>query len=174
MVAAAIVVVSAGTTKVRNPGPTATLVRPLLGRTARPAARALGVGEMVVAASALLVGGALTAGALAVAYVGFALVSLWAYRSDTACGCFGESSTRPDALHLVLVAAGAVAAAGAGLTSAAGVIGLAGEGATGLVTIASAALAGAVAVVALTIVPTTRAASQRPTVRLFDTTDATP
>lgn len=174
LVAASLVVASAGVTKVRTPGPTASLLRPILGRSAPLAGRTIGFTEVVVGTAALLLGGTLLAGTLAGAYVVFLAVSVLARRADTACGCFGESSTKPDALHLVIVAAGALGALGAAATGTAGLVGLASEGVTGLVTIASASLAGVVAVVALTVVPATRAAAHRPTVRLFDTTDATP
>ena len=170
LVAAATVVAAAGLAKLRAPSGTAALLRPIVGRGAVTGARVLGGVEVVVGSAALLVGSAPIAAALAAAYLAFLAVSLLARRSGSSCGCFGESSSRPDLVHLALVTAGATAAAGAAVTSAGGLVALAADGGAGVATAASGLLAGAIAIVALTVVPSVRAAGSGTRVRLFEPT----
>ncbi|MGY6500674.1 MAG: MauE/DoxX family redox-associated membrane protein [Acidimicrobiales bacterium] len=167
LVAAALVVLVAGVAKIRTPSATAGLLRPLLGDAARPAAVALGVVEVGVGAAAISIGSAPVAAALAGAYGVFLGISLWARGSGASCGCFGETSTRPDIVHIALVAAGLVAATGAALTGSGGAVSLISDGAVGAASVGSGLLAGALAIVLLTVVPTVRSAGQRSAVPLF-------
>ncbi len=105
---------AAGAGKLLAPAATARALdalRPGAGRRARP----FGGVELGLAAAAIVVGGRLMAGALAVTYVALLGFS-WHLRRrapGVPCGCFGASDTPPSRVHLVLDVglAGAAAAA---------------------------------------------------------------
>lgn len=79
---------------------------------------ALGALEVVAGAAALVVGGPLTALAVAALYVGFTVYVLGALRrTDEDCGCFGGNKSKPSATHVVIDALLAVAALAAFLTA---------------------------------------------------------
>jgi len=76
--------------------------------------RLLGLGELAVAAAALVWGTSATAAAMAVIYAAFALFS-WRLlvRSDAtaSCGCFGQAEAPVSRLHVLLNAVAAAACA---------------------------------------------------------------
>ena len=120
--AAALLLVVAGTAKLRDPAPArAAIVAARLPGGARVrsplVARVVGAAEVLVGAAALLVGGRWTAALLGIAYLLLALVAwrLLSVAAGTGCGCFGATGAPISRWHLVLdlgfAAAGAVAVA---------------------------------------------------------------
>lgn len=109
---ACLVLAVAGATKVVDPSEVATTLS-ALGLGGRSAARLLGSVELVVAVAALAVGGRVAAAIVAVAYVAFAGIVLFARRRGLrSCGCFGARSAPPSLVHVVVdVASAAVALA---------------------------------------------------------------
>ena len=113
---AAVLLGAAGASKTVAPEPaSAALAR--LQLYDRPwAVRLLGLVELVVAASAFIVGGIVPATALAALYAGFAVVAAAMVRSGSAasCGCFGRvempATWRHVAINVSALVAGVVAA----------------------------------------------------------------
>ena len=107
------VLILAGCAKVLTPSPTATALREL--KIPRPllAARAMGVGEIVVGIAAIGTGHAILWAVVAVMYAGFAIFILWALNGNGAigsCGCFGHEDTPPTPGHAAFNAAAATIA----------------------------------------------------------------
>ncbi len=109
--AAALLVAAAGTAKLARPRPAVDALR-AAGLPARPVlVRALGLGELAVAALAVAAGAA-GAAALAAAYLGFALYARHAGDRAASCGCFGAAGAPLGALHVTVnLALAGVAAA---------------------------------------------------------------
>lgn len=110
------VLLVAGVAKVRSPSPTASALEGL--RVPKPllAARALGMGEVVVAIAAIVFGSSLLFALVALAYGAFTAFIIWALagKADISCGCFGHEDTPPTIGHAAFnAAAAAVAAIGA-------------------------------------------------------------
>ena len=87
----AVVLVGAGLVKLRDPRPTGLAIESLgVGSPARAAAaaRVLGVVEVLVGATALVLGAA-GAALLAVTYAGLLVVAERQRRTGETCGCFG-------------------------------------------------------------------------------------
>jgi hypothetical protein len=81
---------------------------------ARVLVRIGGAVEVVVGIGALLLGGPIFAGLVAVSYAafaGFVLVALRAGRPISSCGCFGKVDTPPSKVHVVIDFTAAVTAA---------------------------------------------------------------
>jgi methylamine utilization protein MauE len=115
--AGALVLLVAGAAKVADPSRTAGALR-ARGWPSSPAMVRVGaVAELLVGAGALVVGGPVLAGLVAVSYLAFALFVAAALTSGTpigTCGCLGRADTPPTARHVVVdaaLAAGALAAA---------------------------------------------------------------
>jgi hypothetical protein len=107
--AAALLLVVAGLAKLRDPLParSAMVAARLPGGAAVRSpgvARAVGAGELVVGAVALVVGGPWAAALLAVAYLALAAMAarLLAVAAGTSCGCFGGTGTPISRWHLVM------------------------------------------------------------------------
>ncbi len=116
---AALLLVVAGVAKLRRPAPTGLALAELGLPGADPAVRILGGVEVLAAVGAIALGG-LAAGAVAILYLGFALVTALQVRRSRRtgeaadCGCFGEAGAPVDATHAavnLLLAAGALWAA---------------------------------------------------------------
>jgi hypothetical protein len=115
--AGAALLVIAAIAKLRTPGPTASLLRRLRLPAAPAAVRVLGVGELTVAAVALVGGWAMLP--LAVAYLAFTVVAVtvrWRAPRQS-CGCFGSSDAPVTFGH---VAVTAIVTAGAAVAAATG------------------------------------------------------
>jgi hypothetical protein len=117
---AAVLLVLAGAAKLRRPDADALA---LAGLPSSPVlARALGAGEVVLGLAAVLTSHPLAAAGVAVAYGGFAVVSLRMLRAGRAsCGCFGATTAPLTGLHVAVNAVlglAAAVAAGAGLAGA--------------------------------------------------------
>ena len=114
---AAVLVAVGGVSKLMAPASTAAALRGVGVPAGDLAARGLGAIEVVVGASALAVGGRLSAIVLAFTYLGFAAFVEVALRGGQgSCGCFGRDDTPPTRLHTVvnLVAVGVASAAAVG------------------------------------------------------------
>ncbi len=109
------VLAAAGTTKVTQPEGTAQVLGVLGVPGGTTAARALGVGEVVLGLTGLAAGGRWATALVAVAYTAAAGVVLAARRAGLGtCGCFGVRSPAPSTLHAVLdLGCAAVAGVGA-------------------------------------------------------------
>lgn len=104
---------AAGAVKVLRPRSTAQALRSA-GFPATPLwGRLLGITEMVVVLVTVLVGGRVTALAVAAFYLGFAAFTarLLLLAGDTSCGCFGEADAPATPVHVALNLSAAVAAA---------------------------------------------------------------
>jgi len=115
--AAALLLGGAAVGKLRAPQPAATMLRRALPGglrfLARPAAvRGAGLGELAVAAAAVLTGSRWALALLAAAYLGFLALSvrLAATPSSASCGCFGRADGPVGAGHVVLNLAATAAA----------------------------------------------------------------
>lgn len=108
----ATLLVITGLPKLTNPGGTARALYSLGIPATLNTERAIGLIEIGAGLAALLVGGRIAAGSVAVVYIGFSVFVAVALRSDDVrnCGCFGEKDVPPSLLHLGIdVAAAAVA-----------------------------------------------------------------
>lgn len=112
----------AGLAKLRRPD-TSTHALVLAGLPGgRGAVRTLGAGELVLAATALVVGGPVW-GVQAVAYAGFtAFVVRQRAQPTSSCGCFGEEEVPVTALHVAVDAALALAAVVAAVVGVPGLV----------------------------------------------------
>jgi len=111
---AALLMLAAGALKVADPdrttGALAARGWPVSGRLVRAGA----LGEVVIGAAVLVVGGYVPPALMAVSYFGFAWFVAGALRSGTpvgTCGCFDQPDTPPRPLHVAVDAAFALAAA---------------------------------------------------------------
>ncbi len=151
-----LVLVVAGASKVAAPDAVASTLSALgpqrRGVGARSIGRLVGVAEVVVAVSALSIGGPVLGSLVGIAYAAFAVVVVLARRRGLpSCGCFGASSAPPSLVHVVVdvtsaAVAGAAVIAGRGHAPVPVADGLAGSVATGVV-VASLVLVAAVGVV---------------------------
>ena len=99
---AAGLLVPAGIAKLRAPA----VAREALGAPAAvgdTAIRALGAGELLLAAGVLLVGGPIVVGALALTYLGFTVVAARQRSRGESCGCFGVEADAPTSIGHVLL-----------------------------------------------------------------------
>ena len=108
--AAATLLVASGILKLRDPGPPSRALE-AAGLPGGPSSvRLLGLAEITLGTSSIVVPHPWAATALAVTYAVFAafLVRLRARRPDASCGCAGERELPPSLLHVAfdLVAAG--------------------------------------------------------------------
>jgi methylamine utilization protein MauE len=104
----------AGAMKLRTPEATVGALAAAGIRVPSPAVRALGAGELALAAACALRPSTATGLALAIVYLAFAaFVAAGLRRGDAApCGCFGDASARLTGWHLALdLAASAIAIA---------------------------------------------------------------
>ena len=108
----ATLLVITGVPKLTNPGGTARALYSLGLPATLTTERAIGAVEIAGGLAALLLGGRLTAGVVALVYLGFSAFIALALRSDKVknCGCFGDRDVPPSLLHLTIdLAAAAVA-----------------------------------------------------------------
>lgn len=123
---AALLLSAAGLAKLRRPAPTGLALARLGLPGSDPVVRTLGAIEVLAATTAVALGGR-AAGAVALLYLGFAIVTTAQVRQarrtgePADCGCFGDAGAPVDATHValnLLLGAGALWAA---LASTAGV-----------------------------------------------------
>ncbi|MXW59781.1 MAG: hypothetical protein F4124_12935 [Acidimicrobiia bacterium] len=114
---AAVLLGTAGASKAVTPAPASAALARLQLYHRQWAVRLLGLVELVVAASAFIVGGIVPATALAALYAGFAVVAAAMVRSGSAapCGCFGRVEMPATSRHVLFN----ILATGVGLTAAA-------------------------------------------------------
>ena len=99
-----LLLVVAGIPKILQPHPTGEALASL-GLPSSPAlVRTLGIFEVTVGLGAVVFGGSLLAGLVAVTYAGFAgfIAVALASPESASCGCFGEADTPPSRWHLVV------------------------------------------------------------------------
>ncbi|MBI2711201.1 MAG: DoxX family membrane protein [Actinobacteria bacterium] len=105
---AAVLLAVAGAAKLRVPDGTVRALHAAGIPAARGHGRLLGLVEVVLGASVLLVGGRALAALLAAAYLGFATFTarlLSVDRSGAGCGCFGADDAPVGATHVAVNAA---------------------------------------------------------------------
>jgi hypothetical protein len=111
--AAALLLLAAGAAKAADPSRTAGALA-VMGWPASPVlVRAGAVGEAVVGAAALVVGGWFVLALVALSYAAFTVFVVAALRSGApvgTCGCFGQPDTPPRVRHAVVDGTLAVAA----------------------------------------------------------------
>jgi len=161
----AVVLAVGGGFKLRDPAPTAEMLRSVGVPLPAAGVRAIGVVEVTLGVGATLVGGTLLTGAVAVLYAVFAAVTARLVQlGDRAasCGCFGRLSSAAGPTHVAAnVVAAAVAGAGA-LTATPGFVALRAElVAAGVPQAALIALGAWLFMVVLTVLPDTLAAARR-------------
>lgn len=110
----AVVIVVGGAAKVSSPDAFATLLSSLGLRRSPALARVVGVAEMAIGGSAVIVGGRPATAVVAALYVVFAVAVLLARRTGApSCGCFGAASAPPSVVHAVVNLASAATAVAA-------------------------------------------------------------
>lgn len=161
---AVVILGAAGALKVARPATTARALGEM-GLPVPPAAvRAAALGELAIAAGALVGGGRPLAALVAASYAGFAgfvAVALGRGTPLSSCGCFGVDDTPPTGVHAGLNLAAAAVAAGVAVTgSGAGglaeIAALEGQALLGVAFVAATATSVWLAVVALTALPRLR------------------
>lgn len=116
--AAALLLVTAGLAKVRQPSATSATLRAASLPSHPATVRSLGLVECVLGVALLALGGRAPAVLLAASYLGFALFAArHRQRPGSSCGCFGESSAPLGRRHVVVDGAVAVALVGAAAAS---------------------------------------------------------
>ena len=108
-----VVLAVGGAAKLWRPAPFETAVRQLGVSVPAGTGRVAGVGEVLLAGVALVLGGWIPAAVVAAAYLGFSVVVVVSMRRGVgSCGCFGQPSTPPSWLHVAVnVCSAAVALA---------------------------------------------------------------
>jgi uncharacterized membrane protein YphA (DoxX/SURF4 family) len=102
---ASVLLLVGGAAKARHPDDTARAIRALGLPSPAVLVRLFALGEMVIGAAALLVGGRVAALLVAASYIGFsAFVALAMLRGGvlSSCGCFGSTDTPPTIVHLLV------------------------------------------------------------------------
>jgi hypothetical protein len=149
-----------GAMKAAQPEPARRALRSLSVRLPSPVVRCIGVGEVLVAMLALVVGGT-GWWLVALCYAGFVVVAaaLWRRREVESCGCFGAVGSRPSGLHVAVTGVGLGLALVAAARAAEGPLRAAAQDAgEGPLVLASAAIATYLLVVALAGLPRLTAA----------------
>jgi len=103
--AAALLLGGAGVGKVSRPGATRIALRSAGLPASAPAARALGLAEVLIAVAAIVIGGPIATALVALSYLGFAWFARRLERMTRGaapCGCFGASSAPVGTLHVVV------------------------------------------------------------------------
>jgi hypothetical protein len=134
----ALVLGIAGLAKLRSPGTAAAAVSlPVL------TIRLFSLLEVGLCAYALVVGGRLSAGAMAVLFAAFAVLSLRLAARGEACGCFGRQSAPASPGQAILSAALAAVCLAAAIAGAPGASGFLGGGAGAAIVTTAGVLAAA-------------------------------
>jgi hypothetical protein len=159
--AAAALLVVAGASKVRTPGPATAMLATLWPRLqrvshARAAVRAAGVVEVCVGVTAVVIGGRFVMVLLAAAYLALTAlaVRLASARQPVSCGCFGAADGEVGIAHVVLDGCATAIAVAAVFVAPDNVVGLfqAGVG-TGVISVAQAGLLAALGYLSITSLP---------------------
>lgn len=157
---AALLLTVAGALKAYDPATTAGALRRAGLRVPSGAVRVGGALEVVIGIAAVITGGPIAAGLVALSYLlftAFVVVALTRHLPIGSCGCFGKIDTPPSAIHVVLNL-GAVVTATAVALGPGGGIGdvLADQELLGLPFLLFVATATYLAFVALTTLPQLR------------------
>jgi len=110
------VIAVGGAAKIVSPDGFSSLLRTLGLPSGRGLARASGVAEVALGATALVVGGTIAAALVAATYAVFAIVVVLARRAGAeSCGCFGAATAPPSSVHVVVNAVSAIIAIAAAI-----------------------------------------------------------
>lgn len=160
-VVACALLAAAGAAKVWKPAATAAALESAGLPRSPTLARGLGLAEIAIAIAGLAFGTALAAGAVAAAYLSFAvfvIMMLGRHDRQASCGCFGRDDTPPSVVHLVVNLAAAAIAVGVVLAPVGSLRSiLAGQPLGGATFVVYAALGTYLAYLALTVLPRTLA-----------------
>lgn len=138
----ALLLVVAGARKTARPRPTAVALGAVGLPSAVPLVRMVGVAEVALGTTVVVVGGVVPCGLVGALYLGFAVIAARQRRTGADCGCFGTTGTPVTALHVWLDVALAAVAVGAAAAPAPPLADLVlRDPLAGLVTVASAATA---------------------------------
>lgn len=163
---AAVLLALAAPGKWRRPDDTVRALRAVRLPASRAAVRALAVGELALAAAVVLVPARPVLALLALSYLGFGAFVALALRSGTplaSCGCFGRPDTPPTRVHLGVVLAAALGAAGAVVTGSASLRQVLDAPWVGLPLLAVVAVGAWLAWASLSLLPQLLAAARTPT-----------
>jgi hypothetical protein len=122
---AAGLLVPAGVAKLRDPAVARTALG--LPRRAELLVRAIGGGELLLAAAVLLVASRPLVAALGLAYAAFTVVAVRQRARGASCGCFGATETPTGWHHVLLDGGAAVSAAVAAVAGVPPVVDLLGD-----------------------------------------------
>lgn len=112
----AFLLVVAGARKTTRPQTTAVAMGAVGLPSSLPLVRMLGIAEVALGTTVVVVGGAVPCGLIGALHLGFAAITARQRRAGADCGCFGTTGTPVTALHvrldiaLAMVALGAAAA----------------------------------------------------------------
>lgn len=159
----ATVLVVSGVQKLRDPQPTATMLRALHLPGWTAAVYALAATEVLVGVAAFVQGGWLAALAVAALYGAFTVVSvLLLRRGAISCGCFGSASTRMSSLHVGVNVVATVLALAAAVLDVPGFVDARAELPwAGVPQFAYTVVGAALVVAVLTVLPDTLEAARR-------------
>jgi hypothetical protein len=162
---AALVLAVGGAYKLRDPGPTATMLATLGLPGSFGVVRLVGGVEVVAGLATFLAGGPVATGVVAALFLAFALITLRLVRLGDAaasCGCFGRLSSRPSPIHVGVDAIAALVAGAGAVTGTPGFVQLRPDlPAAGLPQLLLVAVGTWLVVVTLTVLPDTLAAARR-------------
>lgn len=165
LAALGLVLVVSGVLKLVDTAPTEAMFGALSLPRSALAVRAVALFEIVVGVGAAVLGGRVAAALVAVAYAGFAVVSLVLVRRgerSVSCGCFGRSSATISPIHVVVDGVAALVAAAAAVAGAPGWFDVwseqPGAGVPGLLLVVIVA---ALTIAVLTVLPDTLQAARR-------------
>jgi hypothetical protein len=122
--AASLLLAAGGAMKLFRPHSTSRALRSAGLPHSSAAVRIGSAAEVVIALTAIIVGGTVPAVCVAASYLGFGAFILLVYRRGgivSSCGCFGEVDSPPTVLHLVLNVGAAVTAIIAATNDAPGI-----------------------------------------------------
>lgn len=163
---AAVLLALAAPGKWRRPDDTVRALQAVRLPASRVAVRALAVGELAVAGAVVLAPSRPVLVLLALCYLGFGAFVVLSLRSRTAlatCGCFGRPDTPPTRVHVGVVLAAALAAAGATVTGSASLAEVLDAPGTGLPLLGTVAVGAWLAWASLSMLPQLLAAARAPT-----------
>lgn len=161
--AAAVLLVLAAVPKLRFPADATRALRSVGLPGSDLAVRLLAVAELVIGGYALLVGDRVSAGLVALSYLGFTGFVLLARSRDgvvSSCGCFGTPDTPPTRAHVVVTALLAAGATGAAISPAGSVLSIFDDPAQGAALLLLTAVCVGLAYLALAVLPTVALAAQ--------------
>ena len=118
----AVLLLVAGAIKLTQPAATGAALQGARMPSDPRIVRTLGLGEIALAATVLVIGGWLPAALLAATYTVFAIFTARQSRRGAGCGCFGDANAPATNVHVGVDVAGALCAAVAAVAGAPAVV----------------------------------------------------